>query len=583
MRVSIESIPFIHLVMNRIERERAVIGTLLLESESYRDLPLDFDQTAFETNDYRELFSVMKAEYMDPGQPISLERIIEDHNEIRPLLTDITYLLLPLGGRLHSAARDLMRHIAEADPLHGARVGFIEDVVAEDSQESVNMALSDLGNSERFILSFGHSVRYNHSSRKWLIWNGKYWENDETGMVCELAKRTIRSVYGEAERSSDAGRRVRLARFALKSENHHSISDLLRLASTNKSIAVTSADLDKDRYYLNVRNGTYDLRAGKLMSHDPEHLITKLANVLYDPEAKAPFWDSFLNKVFNANVEVMRYLQRCVGYSLTGDVSEQKLFFCYGTGKNGKTVFFETMRLLFGDYWQKAPAQMLMVKHNESIPNDVARLAGIRFVVCSEIQEGRRLDEARVKDISGGDRVVARFLYGELFEFSPVHKIWVGGNFKPIISGTDEGIWRRIALVPFTTTISETERLPMAFILAKMKQELSGILNWAIGGVKEWSRDGLNPPADVDQATEDYRAEMDVVGNYLKERCSFESSMRCRARDLFNDYQSWCTEAGEHPLKRRTFDARIKAVGFRSQIGSGNYLEWHGIGLSQLS
>lgn len=465
----------------------------------------------------------------------------------------------------------------EADYILGN--AFDKMRLPEQATKPLHLPLTDLGNSERFIYLHKDIVRYNGTSGKWLVWNGKYWQQDETGRVFELAKKTVRGIYGEAENCTVDKQRELIAKFAVTSESHQRITDMLRLSKTTQEISLTSQELDKHPYLLNLENGTYNLNTHKFILHTPENLITKHTKVYYDPLAKAPQWNKFIHKIFAGNSSMISFVQRCVGYSLTGDTSEQCLFFCWGTGKNGKTVFFEVMKLLLDDYWQKAPSEMLMLKNNDSIPNDVARLQGARFVVASEIQEGRKFNEAKLKDLTGGDTLSARYLHNEFFQFKPTHKLWMYGNHKPIISGTDEGIWRRMVLIPFSVTIPENERVPMSQLLETMKAELSGILNWTLEGHKEWKRIGLDKPIDVNAATNNYRAEMDVLRSFLDECCIIKPTASVRYKDLYTSHCKWCTENGESPIKSKKFNSQMKERGYIGSTGSGNYLEWKGIGI----
>ena len=537
----------------RIERERQVLSTMLLTDYAYRQLPGDFSAEDFQAEDYRILFRKIKIEYIDTGQPCRLIRLGLKYPELQALISDVTSPPTVLDGEFRARASALKIH--------------------------PSLALTDMGNSERYVRLYGGVVRFNQSSNRWYVWNGSYWQEDVEGRVVEFAKQTVRAIYGEAETGTNEDERRKIAKFAMISESRKRITDMLHLSQTTTGVAVTSEQLDTNPYLLNLRNGTIDLRTGIFKGHSHADLITKHTDVVYDPDVSAPFWNQFLRKVFGDSEEVIRMVQRCVGYSLTGDTSEQCLFFCYGTGKNGKTVFFEVMKLLFGDYWQKAPAEMLMLRPNEGILNDVARLHGARLVVCSEVQEGRRLNEAKLKDLTGGDTVVARYLYHESFEFKPIHKLWMYGNHKPVIHGTDEGIWRRIKVIPFTVTIPEGERLPMRILLEQLKAELAGILNWALDGLREYEEIGLSPPEEVTQATGVYREEMDVLSEFFREKCVLQTSASVRLKDLYAAYSEWCASNGETPLRSRQFNDRIRKDGFTTSTGHGNYRVWQGIGL----
>lgn len=274
---------------------------------------------------------------------------------------------------------------------------------------------------------------------------------------------------------------------------------------------------------------------------------------------------------------MIRYLQKAVGYSLTGDTGEQVLFFLYGTGANGKSVFLNVLQELMGDYAQQAPASLLMAK-SEGIPNDVARLKGARFVATIETEEGKRLAENLVKQLTGGDTVSARFLRQEYFEFKPECKLWMASNHKPIIRGSDYGIWRRIHLIPFTVTIppeNRDRRLP-----DKLRAELPGILRWAVDGLRIWLEEGLTPPLKVQAATEEYREDMDSIGTFLSECCVTEPTAKVPVRTLYETYVRWCQENGETPMKQRMLGKRLKERGFQQEKSTGGRMAWYGLRLS---
>ncbi|MFN3763256.1 MAG: phage/plasmid primase, P4 family, partial [Anaerolineae bacterium] len=322
--------------------------------------------------------------------------------------------------------------------------------------------------------------------------------------------------------------------------------------------------------------GTIDLRSGELRPHNPDDLITKIAPVDYIPDAQAPTWEAFLHRIMDGNERLIAFLQRAVGYSLTGDTSERVLFILYGTGANGKTTFLETLRALLGDYGIQAPADTLLVGRENAVPNDIARLRGARFIAVSEISEGRRLAEVLVKSLTGRDTITARFLYSEFFEFRPEGKIWLATNHKPIIRGTDKAIWDRIRLIPFTVTIPEAEQ--DKHLVEKLKRELPGILAWAVRGCLEWQTSGLGVPEEVRSATEAYRAEMDVIGAFIADRCILSAGARVKAGDLYEAYRKWCEENKEEPLNKIAFGLRLAERGLVSERDM-HARYWRGIGL----
>ncbi len=306
-----------------------------------------------------------------------------------------------------------------------------------------------------------------------------------------------------------------------------------------------------------------DLRTGELRPHDREDLITKLAPVSYDSEAKCETWRAFLDKIMDGNTDLIEYLKRAVGYSLTGDTTEQCLFILHGSGANGKSTFVETIHTLLGDYAQKTETRSFMQQKNEGVRNDLARLKGVRFASAVEIMQGQRLNEALIKEATGGDRITARFLFKEYFEFRPEFKLFLACNHKPEIRGTDEGIWRRVKLVPFEVTIPPEQRDKR--LLEKLETELPGILNWAMEGCQEWRRNGLQDPEEITAATASYRQEMDLLALFIDECCQLDEDGEVPTGKLFDAYEEWCKKNGEQPVKKRTFGTMMKERGLRSE------------------
>jgi putative DNA primase/helicase len=438
--------------------------------------------------------------------------------------------------------------------------------------------LTDLGNSERFVQDHGESVRYCYPWSKWLVWTGVKWERDEFGKVHKLAKTTVRRIYREAAAAEDEDRRKALAKHAARSEGADKIKAMLELAKSE--VPAAPDELDADPWALNVANGTIDLRTGKLHDHRREDLITKLAPVEYDPHAKAPTWEAFLERVLPS--EGLRgFVQSAAGYSSTGNTSEQIMLINYGAGNNGKSTFQEALAAVLGDYAMRAPTEMLMAKQSSGVPNDVARLKGARFVAASETEQGRRLAESLVKDLTGQDTISARFMRAEWFDFKPTHKLWLSTNHKPEIRGTDNAIWRRIRLVPWTVAIPPAERDRK--LAEKLRDELPGVLVWAVKGCLEWRREGLQAPEEVRKATAGYRSEMDVIGDFMADRCFRGERLQVDKDELYKAYQMWSETAGERTETKRKFGMLLKERGIEDGRNSERTKRiWKGIGLSTL-
>jgi len=299
-----------------------------------------------------------------------------------------------------------------------------------------------------------------------------------------------------------------------------------------------------------------NLASGELLEHDPEHLCSRLSSIEYR-DAECPNWFNFLERI-QPDPQVRKYLQRAVGYSLTGDTGEQCLFFAHGTGRNGKSVFLETIGALLGEFAVASSMNAFELKKG-AIPNDIARLAGARLVTVSETADGQRINEPLIKDLTGGDTITARFLRREFFEFRPEFKLWIRGNHKPAIRGTDEGIWRRIHLIPFEEYITDDEVDP--HLLDKLKTELPGILKWATDGCIQWQRNGLQPPEVVVSATSEYRREMDSLADFI-ETCTRPGG-EVQATPLYQRYKEWAEDSGYKPLNQTNFGLRLAERGIK--------------------
>jgi len=460
--------------------------------------------------------------------------------------------------------------------LQGAdRVSPIGEIGPDEPPTSPH--LTDLGNAQRLVARHGRDLRYCHAFGKWLVWSGTHWEADATGAVERMAKETVRAVYHEAGDEAGESQRKALADHAKRSESVSLLAAMIDLARSEPGIPVTPGELDRGPWLLNVANGTIDLKTGELHPHRREDLITKLAPVEFDSQAACPTWDTFLERIFSGKRSLIEFVRRAVGCSLAGTVIEHVLLIACGGGANGKGTFAEALRGAQGDYAQTMPAESLLAKREGSIPNDLARLKGARFVVASETGEGRRLDEAKVKALTGGDNIVARFLHGEFFEFPPSHTLWLTTNHRPTIKGTDYGIWRRIRLIPFTVTIPESEQDKT--LGEKLRAERPGILRWAVEGCLAWQREGLGMPDEVRRATEGYQADMDLLGQFIAECCVLAPGTRAPAKELYRAYVQWAEGAGEKPLKQNVFGVSLAERGLEAKKGAGGKRLWLGIGL----
>jgi len=444
------------------------------------------------------------------------------------------------------------------------------------SGTSSGMPLTEIGNAERLVAKYGTDIRHCHPLRAWLLWDGKRWSTDETAEVERLAKRAVRSLDQDALKIANEEQRKLWIRFAMKSDSDHGIRAMLNRAAAEEGIPVGVADLDQDPFLLNAVNGTINLQTGELLAHRREHYITKLVPVRHDPAARCSRWMQFLAEVFDPHPDIPGFIQRAVGYSLTGDVREECLFLLYGTGRNGKGTLLRTISALLGDYACTADFSTFAGSRDDRGPrDDVANMRGRRFVVSQEAREGAPLAESLVKWLTGGDLVRARNLYERSLEWLPSHKIWLAVNHKPVVRGTDPGIWSRIKLIPFDVSFEGREDRGLK---QQILEELPGILAWAVEGCLRWLEEGLEFPESVQRATAEYRAESDQVGRFVDECCVAGEFASIRARGLYGAYRRWAEGTGEQVLTETAFGRRLRDRGFLKEHGRTGTL-YRGIGL----
>ncbi len=451
-------------------------------------------------------------------------------------------------------------------------------------QNGVIEHFTDLGNARRFITQHQRDVRSVIITRNpWLIWDGQRWANDTTGMIHRLAKTTIRRVAEEASAVS-AKKRDTVLRHELRSESAPRIRAMLELAATEPELCTPLHLLDASPWLLNVENGTLNLRTGVVDAHRRKHLITKLAPITYDPTARAPRWKQFLYEIMDHDTELISFLQRAVGYSLTGDTREQCLFFCYGQGANGKTTFLETIRTMMGEYGKQADFNSFTTQsHADSPRSDLARMHGARLITASEADSEKGFDARTLKMLTGGDTIVARELYEKLFEFRPCHKLFLVANHKPLVKEQTEAFWRRMRLVPFTVMFTPRERDKQ--LGEKLRQELPGILNWALAGCQQWRTNGLQEPSAVRKATRSYQSENDILGEYLQQRCKKDTTAWISMTALYQSFSDWWVETRGSRTKPISIVWLGRLLSERPEFHMGvqrNQRGWYGIALRNI-
>ena len=455
-----------------------------------------------------------------------------------------------------------------------------QDQAAQD-QAAQALALTDIGNGQRLAARHGGDLRFCHAWEKWLIWDGQRWQKDDTGEIDRRAKETAQHIYQEAADCPDTARQTELAKHALRSQSHARLQSMIALANSEPGIPARAAEWDKQPWLLAAGNGTVDLKMGCLQDSRRADMGTKRAGTHYDPEATAPRWEAFLATVL-PDVETRAFFQRAAGYALTGDVSEQCLFFLYGSGSNGKSTALRALMDTLGDYALQAAPDLLIAREGAAggPNNDVAELQGTRLVVTIEVEDGKRMAEGLVKQITGGDIIKARFMRQDFFQFEPTHKIFLAANHKPAIRGQDVAIWRRIKMVPFDVQIADADKDP--HLADKLRAEMPGILAWAVRGCLDWQRQGLAAPSAVLEATAAYQAGEDVLGDFLGECCLLRPALRVTAAALYTAYVKWAEENSERSLSKKNFGGRLqegRRIFPAINIGPKHARGWEGIGL----
>jgi putative DNA primase/helicase len=448
-------------------------------------------------------------------------------------------------------------------------------------------ALTQLGNAERMVDRHGSRFRYCPPLGHFFVWDGRRWREDDQGTaIRKLACATVRGIYAELAEDGDlaAAERELLTKHAVRSESDRSIEGMVKLVRSLPGVSVEPEVFDADPYLLNVRNGTIDLRTGEVRKHRREDFLSQMAPVSYDPAAEASLFLAFLQRIFDGDIELISFVQRFLGYCLTGECTEQVLGVCYGSGKNGKSTMLTLMHdVLGGDYAVQLRPDFLLSRKWEAHPEEVAQLRGRRFACAVEVAGGAKLDEVRVKHLTGNDRISARRMYGSSFDFRPSHKFLVGVNDKPQVQGMDEAIWRRLLLIPFQVQIPEAERDPD--LGRKLRAEASGVLAWLVRGCLEWRRLRLSPPAVVVEASAEYRREMDSVRQFLdSEACLLGPGLRTRKAALRATYERWCESESVQPVSPRQWATQLRRHGLTDgKFGHESARAWCGVALAGTS
>jgi putative DNA primase/helicase len=436
--------------------------------------------------------------------------------------------------------------------------------------------LTDWGNARRLIAAHGHRLRYCKPLGQWYEWDGTRWSPDQTGAIWRWAKDTVRQLGREAADTADDQRRQATLKWALKSEEKKVMGSMIELAWSEPGVSILPDAFDCDPWVLNTPAGTVNLKTGRLEPHRQTDLISKITSVPFGPDAKCPKWEKTLGEIFAGDDAMVAYVQRALGYSLTGFIGEHALFLCYGTGRNGKNTVLDTVATILSDYATVAnPRTFLTVGQNDHLAM-IADLMGRRFVPTDEVEEGEQLAESMVKRLTGNKTLKARFMHKNPFEFTVLFKVWMLANCKPEIQGQDEGIWSRIRLIPFEVYFPPEKRTKgLSDIL--IKEEGPGILKWLVDGCLEWQRIGLAEPEKVLNAVKEYRSEQNVLMDFIGQCAdSFLDNEALRevakekTSNLYERYVAWCKENGEKKvLTSRKFGLKLTPLGYKPHENNG--------------
>lgn len=459
----------------------------------------------------------------------------------------------------------------EKEPLRYA-LSHIFDTKKEEVEYPVR-SYDDTGNADRFIDRYGNLYKFSYVEKKFYIYDGTKWTLDDRGSIRKLIDEMIESMKKEKvvhnEDVTEEEAKEFFQKFYKKTRGTQSKKNITDELKHRRP--VTPDSFDKDNMLLNVANGYIDLTSRELYKHDINKMFSQIANTDYSEKMQPSVWLDFLNDIFAGDKEVIRYIQKALGYSLTGSTREQVMFILHGKGRNGKSIFVETIAEILGDYSNNMQAKSLMVKKNDNVNTDIARLSKARFVTSSEPNEGFRFDEGLIKQITGGDKVTARFLYAEEFEYTPKFKIWVSTNHKPIIRGTDDGIWRRLVLIPFEVQIPE-EKVDKD-LKYKLLREAPAILNWMTEGAYMWMREGLDMPEKLKSAGQSYRTEMDVIEQFIQEECRRIEGGRAKGSRLYDLYKKWADENSAYKMDNKKFGQKMKEKFKSKKMNDGiNYI-----------
>lgn len=447
----------------------------------------------------------------------------------------------------------------------------------------------DLGNAERFLEMAGDDLLYCNDAKKWLWWKETHWAWDNDDTVFEWITMFARDLYSAENTISKEA-----ISHAIRSNNRAGLNAMLEISQRKQSASIDT--FDAPHYLINCKNGTLDLRTGSLKEHDRADRITRIVNCDYDADAFSPTFDKFITRI-QPDPSIRAFLQRSIGYSLLGNIRERSFWILYGTGNNGKSIFTNLFLNILGEYGSTTRSDSIMANKQSGVPNDIARLKGKRFIVVPETGENERMNEALVKALSAGDKVTARFLFAEFFDFYFTGKLWIATNHKPTITDHSKGFWDRVKLIPFSQDIPADEVIKSDDLMQTLMADAPAVLNWAVQGCRDYfDLDGLDTPECIQTEIDAYRREQDSIAQFIEERCQTidqarddvpESMIdntyinpieyRVSNKDLYAAYKTFCSENGEYQRSQRRLTQNMNERGFKQMRTSSRY--WEGVRL----